>query len=399
MDTLIGPDDTWGLWAAVVGWAAVSIWLEQTYRWAARASGVIIALLGAMLLANLGIIPTASPVYDIIWDYVVLLAVPIMLFKVNIKKIWLESGRMFLAFHLSAVGTVLGVALGLWAFARWLPEPRAVAAMITGTYIGGTVNFIAMASQFGASQNVINAAIVADNFNMTLCFFVLLFLPGLAFIRRRYPKRLAAPSSGASTEGGKNLAACWGRSGISLLDIARVMAAGLMLTAVSVRLAGWLGDCSVLPPLLRGLLGSKYLIVTTLSVVCVTLFPRFFEGLHGSQEIGTFLIYLFFVVIGAPASLRAILIESPLLFLFCTLTVLVNIAVTLLLGRLFGLSLEELLIASNAATGGPTTAAAMAASKGWESLVPPAMLVGVWGYAIGSWCAALLAETALPLLG
>ncbi|MBR1418058.1 MAG: DUF819 family protein, partial [Synergistaceae bacterium] len=159
MNTLISPDDTWSLWAVITAWAAVSIWLEQNYKWAAQASGVIISLLGAMLLANLNIIPTDSPVYDTVWSYVVLLAVPIMLFKDDIKKIWLASGRTFLAFHISALGTIIGVMLGVLLFGNFLPELHKVAAMITGTYIGGTVNYVAMAAQFNASQNVINAGI------------------------------------------------------------------------------------------------------------------------------------------------------------------------------------------------------------------------------------------------
>ena len=74
----------------------------------------------------------------------------------------------------------------------------------------------------------------------------------------------------------------------------------------------------------------------------------------------------------------------------------VNMAVTLLVGKLFGFNLEELLISSNATIGGPTTAAAMAISKGWDDLVLPAMLVGVWGYVIGNWIAIALGQAVFP---
>ena len=103
--TLIRPDDIWSLWALLVGWAAVSIYLEQKYRWAAKVSGAVIALLGALVLSNLRVIPTDSPVYDAVWEYVVLLAVPMMLFGADLRRIWRESGRTFLAFHLAAFGT------------------------------------------------------------------------------------------------------------------------------------------------------------------------------------------------------------------------------------------------------------------------------------------------------
>ncbi|MBR0221447.1 MAG: DUF819 domain-containing protein [Synergistaceae bacterium] len=404
MNTLISSDDTWSLWAVITAWAAVSIWLEQNYKWAAQASGVIISLLGAMLLANLNIIPTDSPVYDTVWSYVVLLAVPIMLFKADIKKIWLESGRTFLAFHISALGTIIGVILGLLIFIKFLPEPHKVAAMITGTYIGGTVNYVAMAAQFNTSQNVINAGIVADNFNMTICFFILLTIPSLKFFKSHYKSLFNFNSKDEelnqdkAAEGEMQVAAYWRRHDISLLDIAKVLAAGLILTALSVKIAEFFNASQALPQFARDILGSKYLIVTTLTVLCVSLFPKFFENAHGSQEIGTLLIYIFFVVIGAPASLKAVLTESPMLFVFCTFTVLINILVSLILGKLFNLNLEEILIACNATTGGPTTAAAMAISKGWHSLVLPAMLVGVWGYAIGSWCAVFLANIILNYL-
>ena len=51
---------------------------------------------------------------------------------------------------------------------------------------------------------------------------------------------------------------------------------------------------------------------------------------------------------------------------------------------LFGLPIRELAVASNAAVGGPTTAAAMATAKGWDDLVLPALLVGILGYATGT---------------
>ena len=66
--TLISADNTWALWAIIIGWAAVSIWLEQKYKWASKISGAIIALLGTLILSNIGVIPQESSVYDAIWD-------------------------------------------------------------------------------------------------------------------------------------------------------------------------------------------------------------------------------------------------------------------------------------------------------------------------------------------
>jgi uncharacterized membrane protein len=48
------------------------------------------------------------------------------------------------------------------------------------------------------------------------------------------------------------------------------------------------------------------------------------------------------------------------------------------------LTLPELIIASNAAVLGATTAPALAAARGWHDLVTPGVLVGVLGYALGT---------------
>ncbi|MFP9048837.1 DUF819 family protein, partial [Enterococcus faecalis] len=82
-------------------------------------------------------------------------------------------------------------------------------------------------------------------------------------------------------------------------------------------------------------------------VLIIFLFPRFFERLNGSQELGTFLIYLFFVVIGIPADLRLIVTNAPLILLFVFIIAISNLAVSLAAGKLFRVRLEEILLAVN----------------------------------------------------
>ena len=88
---------------------------------------------------------------------------------------------------------------------------------------------------------------------------------------------------------------------------------------------------------------------------------------------------------------------SPMLFVYAAVIVLTNLAVTLLFGRLLRFSLEEVIVAANANTGGPTTAAALAASQGWDSLVGPAMLTGTLGYAIGNYLGILVGNLFLSV--
>ena len=152
MNSLISADNYWALWAIVVGFATLSIVLEQKYKWASTISGVIIALICAMTLSNLNIIPRSSLVYDIVWDYAVPLAIPLLLIKCDVKKIVMESGKILVIFLIGSFATTAGSLIAFFIFKNHINELEWIAAMITGTYIGGTVNFAALSNAFNVSE-------------------------------------------------------------------------------------------------------------------------------------------------------------------------------------------------------------------------------------------------------
>lgn len=388
-NSLISADDMWALWSIMAGWAAITIYLEQKYEWASKISGAIIALLGAMILSNLNIIPLEAPAYDSVWTYVVPLAIPMLLFKTNLIKIWNDSGRLIIIFLISSMGTILGSIVGFFILSKYIPDLYKVAAMMTGTYIGGSVNFTAMADAFKVKADVVSASVVADNLLMVLYFFVLIALPSINFFRKNYKHPYLDEVESGGNKKGDEAENYWKRKEISLKDIAFTFALSIVIVTISQYLSNIV---SILGNNIGGgigvgitLLGNKYLFITTLTMFCATLFPNVFENINGGQEIGTFLIYIFFVVIGVPASIPVIITKSPLLLVYCAIIVVINMLVTFIGAKLFDFTLEEAILASNANIGGPTTGAAMAISKGWYQLVGPVMVVGVFGYVVGNY--------------
>lgn len=409
MSTLISSDNTWMLWAVMTSIATLSILLEQRYRWAGRITGCVLALTGMMVLSNLRIVPTESSVYDQVWDYVVPLAVPLLLFQCDIRRIGRETGRLLGVFLLSASGTAAGTFLAVRFFGSRISELEAVTAMFTGTYIGGSVNLVAMADAFHASEGLTPAIIVADDLLMALLFFVLIEISELRFFQRhfrhiasldfaaaRHPEEIPENDEKTFPSSDGAYSATGTASSVSTADIAFSFASAASIVAVSRLFAGFasgiIPETGVISGLFHTLLGNPYLVITTVTMLLATLFPGIFGSARGSGEIGTFLIYIFFAAIGAPASFHAIVQHSPLYFLFAAVIVGTNLILSLLAGKLFHFTLEEILIASNANIGGPTTAAAMATSRGWNSLVAPALLVGTLGYVLGNYAGILAAS-------
>ena len=404
MSTLISAENTWMLFAILVVIAAVSIRLEQRFLWAAKVSACVLCLVFAMVLANLRIIPTDAPAYDFIWSYLVPLAIPFLLFKADFRKIWRESGRMFGIYLLASIGTAAGGILAYLLLKNRIgaADAKSALAMFVGTYVGGSVNLVAMADAAGAGKNLVSASIVADNLLMVLYFFVLAALPASGWILKHYrhpiiDRRLKIESSEEEMAEVKKhhqthksrAAEYWKARPVSLADLATGFAAACMIVAVSKMLAGFFegaiaGDGFAIS-LLRGLLGNQYLLITTITTALASFFPKFFGNISGAQEVGTFLIHIFFAVIGAPASIALIIRDAPILLLFAAIIVLMNLVFSLVFGKIFRYSIEEITVASNANIGGPTTAAAFAIAKGWHSLIFPAILVGTLGYVIGNY--------------
>ena len=105
---------------------------------------------------------------------------------------------------------------------------------------------------------------------------------------------------------------------------------------------------------------------------------------------GVALSLAFFGAIAAGADLAAMISVAPLLIAVVAILLSVHLVLLLLLGSIARLTLPELLTASNAAILGATTAPAMAAAKGWKDQVTPGILVGVLGYALGTFVGTVL---------
>lgn len=402
---LIQADNTWGLLGVMLISVALAIHLEQKYDWASKISGCIIALLMAMIMANIGIIPVSSALYDdIVWGYVVPLAIPLLLLKCNLKKVWAQTGKMLRVYLIGSVGTCVGaivaytVLKGAYvSLGGSAKDLAAVTSMMTGTYIGGSANLAAMAQTWGVNgTDLTAAAVVADNLLMALYFFALIAFAGMNFFRKHYSHPLIddIEKNTHRDSDQTQASAFWGRKEISLKDIAIDFAFAAAVVWASVLISNLFSSLfsggGIANEILSKFLGNQYIWITAISVAFATLKPEVADEMAGSQEIGTYLIYMFLFVIGAPANIMTVVTKSPLFLVLCFIIVFINMVFCFLGAKLTKCNLEDAIIASNANIGGPTTAAGMAISQGWSPLIAPAMLVGVLGYILGNYAGILI---------
>ena len=160
---------------------------------------------------------------------------------------------------------------------------------------------------------------------------------------------------------------------VTAASLAYALAAACTIVAVTDLLCWWLS-----------LEGWRYALMTAITVGLATALPQLREWLAGAFELGVALSFTFFAAIAAGANIQAMVTVAPILIALVSILLAVHLIVVLGLGRLLGLTIPELLTASNAAILGATTAPAMAAARGWHDQVTPGVLVGVAGYALGT---------------
>ncbi len=298
-------------------------------------------------------------------------------------------------FIIGAVGTCVGALLAYTLLHNYIPEASGVAAMMTGSYIGGGVNFAALASQFKVTGQTIGAVTVADNLLMALYFFALIMFAGLNFFRKHFAHpHIDEVEQNGLDDSKTQAAAYWSRKDISLKDIAFNIAYAVTIVflsnIISHAIAGVIPTDNAVLKMCNIFFGSQYVWITTLSMIVATYGEKQVEKMNGAQEIGTYFIYMFLFVIGVPASIVEIITNTPALLLFTAIMVIVNMIFCFTGGKLLKFNLEDCILASNANIGGPTTAAGMAISQGWSKLVGPVMLVGTFGYVIGTYLGVII---------
>ncbi len=364
--TLISAENNFALWAVLLFAAAFGFWAEKT-RWGSRLSAMMVALLVTFILSNLSVIPASAETYDIVWSYLVPIAIPLLLFKADLKRILKEAGPTLIAFFFGGVGTFIGTVIA-YNIIPLGEEGWKLAGIFSATYIGGSMNYVAAAEALQMrSGDLLAAGVAADNLVMAAYFMVLFALPSVGFLKKIFNDK----EMGVEKNFEQELESGYDKP--TLESMAKALAVSFIICAVGFMIAD-----------LTGIKGSGILIITAMIVAMATIFPKYTGRIAGADALGTLLMQVFFAAIGASANIMVVLKFGPILFLFAAVILSIHLIIILLAGRLFKLSLPEIIIASNANMGGPTTSAAMAVARKWNALVIPAILCGTLGYAIAT---------------
>lgn len=354
--------------------------LERRFAWARKASVSLLVIIGGALLSNTGVVPEQSPAYDLCTGVITSLAIVWLLFAVDLRDVKRAGPHMLIAFGIAVVATIVAAIACTLAYAGAFGDDAwKLAGILTGTYTGGSLNFAAVERAVHLDPSILAATTAADNIATALWLGVCLVLPSC--IGRFYR---ADPSVEVATETVER--ASDGTPGA--FDLAALLALGLALVACSEALADWLAA--------RGVRVPSVLLLTTLALAGSQV--RFVRRLRGSMQLGVLGLHLFFAVIGIYSRVGEVIDRGRDVFVLIIAVVALHGVITFAVAWLLRLDARTTSVASMAAIGGPSSAMAIAVSKDWKGLVLPGLIVGLLGYAVGTYLGIGVAHAVLGLL-
>ncbi|GAU32364.1 hypothetical protein TSUD_44070, partial [Trifolium subterraneum] len=119
-----------------------------------------------------------APAYDLVLKFLLPLAIPLLLFRADLRRVISSTGILLLPFLLGSVATTIGtvVAYLLVPMRSLGQDSWKIAAALMGRHIGGAVNYVAISDALGVPPSILAAGLAADNVICAVYFSTLFLL-------------------------------------------------------------------------------------------------------------------------------------------------------------------------------------------------------------------------------
>jgi uncharacterized membrane protein len=400
------------------------IWLTIKYSFFKKISAIVLAYATGILIANVGILPRGSDqfreltigqdrafipkseavemladgtlserdfranniaaIQDSMQTALVPLAIPLILFSLNVRR-WLKfSGKGFLSMFLALISVTIIVATGYLIFRYKVEDSDKVGGMLIGLYTGGSVNLASIALALKVEPN---AFLMTNTYDMIVGAVVILFFitAGPAFFRLFLP-----PFKGFG-----------GRDGADFdFDKMKEQIAdefdnfsGMLNKKTILSLIGALGlaivifACGFAVSLLFPRVPQTVTVILTITTLGVAAsFIRRIREIRKTFQLGMYLIVAFSVVIASRCDLSIIFQAKYLnLLLYVTYAYFGSLFLHLFLSWIFRVNADDYLITTTGFVYSPPFVPMVAAALKNKDVILTGLATGIIGWILGNY--------------
>jgi len=374
--------------AAIIGLFILApvlvIYLESRFSIVKKIGAVLICYGVGLVVGNMGILPEGAANYqDLISTISIPLALPLILFSIDVKS-WIKRMRSAVtAFITGLVSVLIVIIIGYFIFRGSLENIWQVSGMLVGVYTGGTPNLAAIKTALNVSQELY---LMTHTYDLIFSGIFLVFILSIGqrvFLWFLPPFK---PSEHSIEVGELNLEEEY--ESYNGIFSKKVFLPLMGAFGLSVAILGISYALSLLVPADYST-AAVILLITTFGII-LSFVPKV-KQIKKTFQLGMYLILIFSLTVASMADISKLSNISFSLFYYVAFAVFGSHIVHIALARIFKVDADTVIISTSALICSPPFVPVIAGALRNREVILTGMFVGIAGYAVGNYLGVLVA--------
>ena len=362
---------------------ALIIWLSRRVKLVEQIGIVIMCYLCGIIVGNLGILPESfKSVQSNMQDISVCLALPFMLFSMNLKN-WIKTAKKaIVSMALSMVSLLVVVFILHLVLRQTDPDTAQYAGLAMGVYTGGTPNIASIKTVIGASEDTYIRFVAYDT---VIGMVYLLFVMSVAqrFFQKVFGLRPYQAQEGQDAAQVTMEESTDAYKGIFQRAVFGKLCLAFLLSAVILGVSYLVG--MLVPAYQTAII---ILCITTLSIACSFIAPV--RNIQKTTPAGMYIIYIFCFAVATMADFSQLININWVMFGFIVAAIFGTMILHALLCRLAKVDSDTMIVTSVSAICSPPFVPVAANALKNQAVLVSGLATGIIGYALGNYLGILV---------
>ena len=347
-------------------------------KWANKLGAVLICYVVGIIFGQILINEYNREIPEILSTVIIPLALPMLLFEINIKSWSKVAGKAFLSMVIGFSCLIVIIITGFFLFREGIEDAHKVGGMLVGLYTGGTPNLASLKAALNVNEDVYIAVNTAD---IMVCAVYLLFLISIAKkvfskILLPYPHKIEFVEENVEEKRVIKRLKSW----MTYVSIGNVMAAFGVSILIALIGAG-LGFGFVKDDAFQ--MAVIILTITTLAIVASNI--KAVKKIRGSFDTGMYLILIFSIAVASMANFESMSKSFLPLMGFVALGVFGTLILHVVFCKIFKVDVDTMIVTSVSIICSPPFVPVVVAAIKNREVMMSGITVGVIGYALGNY--------------
>jgi uncharacterized membrane protein len=354
------------------------IYLEGKYAIMKKIGAVLVCYGVGIIVGNMGVLPEGAEKYqNMITEITIPLALPLILFSLDVKAWFKMAGDTFLSLLIGVVTLIAMIFIGYWIYNGKIDNIWMVAGLLVAVYSGGTPNMAAIKTALDVPQELY---IMTHTYEMTLGALYLVFI--LTFAQRVFLWFLPAYKSPVTKTEEQEFQMAEDYESYSGILSKKILLPLLGALGISVLIIGVSFGISRLIP--KDFQTASIILLITTFGIAMSFVPKI-KKIKKTFQLGMYLILIFCLTVASMADISKLSNISFSLFYYVGLVMFGSHFLHAFVARFFKIDADTVIISGIGLICSPPFVPMVAGALKNREVILTGIIVGIAGYAIGNY--------------